>query len=740
VAATVALIVAACSSSPTTPSAAAPGSPRSTNGQTTPPTIGAAQLPQGPSRASLIQQAVDDGQLTELSGLLYRAYAALNLPELLPSQFQVGGPGTDDGVLADLADLSSSLSPSDLARVTPLLVRPTDPRSIFAAQPSASLQMVEDPNPSKCANWDDSGTLDARFKVWACADRGADDAELDIATAVALIKEIWDPMTVAEPNGMGPPKPDGPDGGGTSPEYGGDSRIDFYLLDLGQIVYREGNNEIPEDAAAAAQVSAPYLDASGQVLNSSSGFVLLNRSRLDSKEMKQDIIHEFFHVLQMAHNRRATHDHGLSHWFVEASATWAETWYDRSESEVPHARFPTQFQSSPAGLESADIDHQYASYIWPFFMQQELDEKSIFDAWQSIDPLAPADFAGVTAAINDELPFDKNFREFAVRNLDLDQVLTSAQVPTYHEADSNFYQNSPPAGMIEASIIPGEPYESQPGPAVPLNAAYWHFTIAPTAKLVTVSIANVSPFADMDGDVLLRHSSGKWERRKFNGSEVKFCRDDPGQDIDAIYLVVSDHSTTDPLVGYVEASAKETCSGAIHVGGTIAWDATTTSTYGDTPTTDTVSGSMHMILASEDGGPFTLEQGPDSSYSYDYDTSGCSPTGHFAGVLKALDAQTEPTTGIGKVIPQGKPGQDLPLTVYFGDKWTRSCNGSDPYEDGALHAFPGCAPASFITGLFDSNSNSYNFRCETLQDEGGYHVSGHITGTFTLLDSQSPAP
>ena len=173
--------------------------------------------------------------------------------------------------------------------------------------------------------------------------------------------------------------------------------------------------------------------------------MLLNRSRLSEPvEMKQDIIHEFFHVLQFAHNRRATHDHGLSHWFIEASAVWAETWYDRSNSEIPHARFPTQFQTSAAGLELADIDHQYASYIWPFFMQQELSSDSVFAAWDAIGAVAPADFAGVTAAISEQLPFADNFREFAVRNLNISQVLSSARVPQYSDADSNFYSNSPP--------------------------------------------------------------------------------------------------------------------------------------------------------------------------------------------------------------------------------------------------------------------------------------------------------
>ena len=258
---------------------------------------------------------------------------------------------------------------------------------------------------------------------------------------------------------------------------------------------------------------------------------------------------------------------------------------------------------------------------------------------------------------------------------------------------------------------------------------------------MTISIANVSPSGDFDGDVLLHHASGRWERRKFNGNEVRFCRDDPGYDIDSLYLIVSDHSTTDPLLGYVEASAKESCTGPSYVGGTIAWDATTTSTTGP-PTTDTVSGTMHMVLLADPDTGFTLQEGSSSTYSYDYTSSNCTPSGHFAGVLKALDSLHEPSTGVAKVIPQGKPGQDLPITIYFGDMWTASCDGSAPFLTGALHAFPGCAPASFITGLYQQTNgqDSYDFRCETLQDDAGYHITGHISGIFTPLGDASSAP
>ena len=156
----------------------------------------------------------------------------------------------------------------------------------------------------------------------------------------------------------GPPKPDA-DSNRAPVAYGGDARIDFYALHLGQSVYRDGNIEIPEGAAAATMPAPPFA-------SSSSAFMLLNADTLENDEtrFKQDLIHEFFHALQDAHNYEATVKGTEEHWFVESSATWAETYYMREASWIPHT-WIYSFQNVRLGLQSSDPDHQYASYVWP---------------------------------------------------------------------------------------------------------------------------------------------------------------------------------------------------------------------------------------------------------------------------------------------------------------------------------------------------------------------------------------
>lgn len=585
----------------------------------------------GPSRASLIQQAIDEGRIDQVTGLIYRAQSALGIPGL-PAEFERGAPLRDDSVLTSMAVLMPELSPEDQARLRPFLVRPTDPESIFHAPRQAVTGAVaQDDVPAKCLTWADSGDLDSRFKVWACADNDPAAAEIDIATVVVMVAEIWGPMTAEVPAGMGPPKADtvGPDPRG---QHGGDGRIDFYLLDLGQIIYRDDeNNTIYEDAAAMAVGTDPFTNSTA------SGFILLNRYRLaDTRDMKLDVIHELFHVLQYAHNVDAPMG-APGHWFVEASATWSEVYYDQPHSEKPHA-WHGYFQNSMAGLEATDPDHQYSAYIWPFFMQQEKQAASVFNAWAAIGQIGDGTQDQVSEAVSDQLSFEENFHEFAVRNVNIENTLTQAGVKTYEQSDGHFWENAPPGHMASASIVPGQPYISPPGGAAPLAANYYSFELAENARDVTVSIVNVTPSEQVDGDALVNVVGSGWERRPLPGGMLKFCRDNPPDDIDAVVLVVSNHGRERPLLGSVEASAKDSCGDpdAIVLQGTIRGTGTERG-FHSSGIPDRTIGQLEVTME------VTITIKPD-----DWTSSGTATvTGEYTGDCEYSDSDSGPMTEMG---------------------------------------------------------------------------------------------
>jgi hypothetical protein len=564
----VALVVSACGATAPTPSGSAPlasGSPPATLPTST-PGVGETSQPvlAGPSRSSLINQAVADGTLDPVTGLLYRAYGLFGLPGL-PDEFAAGVPRADDGLFAEMVEMMPTLSAADQAKLRPFVVRPTDPDSIFAAAPAAIAgigPIAQAPaTGATCRDWAESGAADPRFKIWACRDRDTAAAAADIATIAAILGQIWGPMTEDEPAGMGPPLPDGY-GTNISPEYGGDARIDFYALDLGQILYRDGNNTIPITAAAAASPSPPYTTADGAPRNSSSGFVLVNRGRIgEPVAMKQDLVHEFFHVLQHAHNRRGPTKGDDSHWFSEASAVWAETYYVPSNSKVPHAWFPDFFQPSGAGLEDPDADHENAAYIWPFFMQQEKGASAVFQAWTAIEPVSTGDFPGVTEAISSQLSFDTAFRDFAVRNLNLNDVLQSAGLKRYKDLDGNFYDDKPPATIGTGGLSTKAAYTSPEQSLKPLAAAYFLLTPDADAHEVTFDLTTLSSRQTLDGDVLL-HINQKWERRPIENGVLRLCRDEPADAFDQAYLILSNHgrAPADKIIGQFEIRSKTACS------------------------------------------------------------------------------------------------------------------------------------------------------------------------------------
>ena len=658
-----------------------------------------------------------------------------------------------------------TLSAEDQQKFQPFLVRPTEPNSIFAAQPSAIVGnegMVASDGPSgQCINWADSGTSDTRYKIWACRDQDAAAADQAIATLGTMLNEIWGPMTKPEPDGMGPPLPDG-NGPVVSREYGGDARIDFYALNLGQVFFRDRNNSIPVTAAAAAISSPPYTSADGVARNGSSGFIMVNRNRLgETVAMKQDLIHEFFHVLQFAHNVKAPHKGTVSHWFVEASAVWAETFFLRAQSAEPHRWFVTRFQTSTAGLEDADQLHQYGSYVWPFFMEQEKHATAIFKAWAGIDPVGTSDFTGVTNAISVQLPIEANFHVFAVRNLNLRMVLDPSSEKHYRTLDDNFYDDVIPTNFLTGSVSPGAPYVSPSQTIAPLAARYFKLDIAEPARLVTISTSQLSPGGQVDTDAFVHVLGGTWKKRTVSGGMLKFCRDDPGDDIDQVYLVVSNHARDGNVTGVVEASAKDKCSGDKHFGGTINWTTEATVIIDRSPDLPnwerhvTLTGTMQVVLLVHDTGyhyELSAERDGGSTYSYDYsihETEGDQCDTHETGVLETYVGGPDGFPGdwsYGQLNVIGGLFEDLDLGISIQD-WCGAQMGMDVPEElqnAPILGFPLCPEGSgFLTATFDGTS-SYLIDCSYQYDNSQprYTDTGsvHVSGRLQMLDGPHPTP
>ncbi len=511
-------------------------------------------------------------------------------------------------------------------------------------------------------------------------------------------------------------------------------------MSLGQVFFRSQNNSVPASAAAAAAPSPPYITADGLSRNSSSGFVMVNRDRLgDAVAMKQDLIHEFFHVLQFAHNLRGPHQGSDSHWFTEASAVWAETFYLRPESRVPHKWFVNHFQPSQAGLEDPDPDHEYAAYVWPFFMEQEKGETSVFKAWAAIDPIGSGDFAAVTEAVSSQQDFESTFRQFAVRNLNNQHVLQPSGQKLYSDLDPNFY-NVPPGTIASGRVSPGEPYLSPAQSIAPLAARYFNVEIAEPARLVTISTAQLSPGGQVDADAFVHLVGGTWESRPVANGVLKFCRDDDGDDIDQVYVVVSNHARQGNVSGFLEAGAKNSCDPEPYLAGTISWNAFYPAGFEQERAT-TVTGSISVVLHGDSGGTWVAERGSGSTYSYDVTIEGCSPVVHQSGDVETGVGTFEPEWHIANLLSLGarpRSDDDLNMSLTFWDQTDITCISpydGQPYPtrfDSVGLVFPGCLEDN-IVAVFDGVEN-YVVDCDSSTSSRGNDVTGSVTGTLHPLE------
>ena len=588
-----------------------PGAPTLT------PQASPAPLPE--SRRQLIARALEEGRIDRVTSLEYRAQALFGLPGL-PAEFAAAPSLFEDtGLFSEIVDALPDLSADDQARLRPFVARPTDPTSIFAggglplaeAEPLAvagsALGQPMTAAVQECRSWIDSGTASAHFKVWTCSSEAAADDASAVATVAGLLEGIWPAMTKPVPAGMGPPLPDGrADNPGA--EFGGDRRIDVYVLTLEQGVFRSGYvqsvQDEPDDTAVAAAVPSEQFDG-----NRSSGFMLVDRGRIDG-EIRNDLIHEFFHVLQYAHNRKSWSGAGADHWFLEASAVWSETWY--GDSAEPHG-WLYDFQRSPLSLEASDNDHDYADYIWPVFMQQELNSGApIFKAWQQIDGLAAGDFKGMTNAVDAQLKFADRFRDFAVRNLNreiLGQVTQPGPEKRHQSFDPDIPDDAWPVPVDSQLIELGTGTPSAGVSIPPLAARYLYYTVGGLARLVTIDLSGLSPSDSLDADLLV-HVRDHWERVKVDGTKFSFCRDLPEGDINQLWLILSNHAQEGhpPIQGSVVTRALP-C---------IGWAGTMTVTRNWTYSGGQQTGSATTTF----NGVWVLDDNPQH---YDYECQAASP-------------------------------------------------------------------------------------------------------------------
>lgn len=606
----VSVFLAACSTSE--PSAApASGAPGTIGPASSGLAPGATQSPGAPSvptSGRLIQTALDAGRIDAATALRYRIYAVFGAQEL-PAEFRSTDWVEDDAAL-DLATLQlDGMSAPDAEAIRPFLVRPTDPSSVFRASPPAAavrLASLRDAQLTATVTCGADGWASiegvSHFKVWGRCGAGYDDADLE------LLAGILDALWTEESTYMGR-QPRG-DAGGV--DEGGDDRVDFYLV--GNCVTRAGDCQT-HTGLAATTAAGPYVGSTGS--RKSSAYVVINRATVGSPYFPSNIGHELFHVLQNAFNLEGKYSTGTSHWFVEASASWAEFKFVGAPTYDP-ARFAA-YQSTTYPLQDKADDNAYDSFVWPLFMDEEAGDGTVANAWAALEGVATWD--GFTDAIDAQLPFKQHFRDFAVRDWNDDALaaVIGPMLPIGATGDPRLLPGGPRRGADETLLANG-------GGAPPsvfavglqsLSAWFEHLTVDSAVGQVTLDFSDLQPRASLDIDLLVNVPGLGWDRRQVVGDKIQFCRNVPADEVTEIVVVLSNHDK-DPFSNthglWTAESLKDPCP----VGMTGDLTAELVDMYIDPDGVQhPITGTLRVHLVIEIGPYGSLYVARGSTYSYE---------------------------------------------------------------------------------------------------------------------------
>jgi hypothetical protein len=512
---------------------------------------------------TLIDAGLIGGEIDYPTSLVYRTFALHGDPRLPATFTGSGSIGEDHSLMREVPGNWNHLPKATRDLLRPFFVRPTDPRRHLYRAGSATGSGATGNRAQasgECQDgWISHDGPQYPYKVWMHC---TGNYEQDFETVDDIIDDFWQ----REVELMGEPLPDL---GGA--DQGGDSRIDFYFVEDENDAAPRYGHQISPDAAASAISDLPDTGVG------SSAFVVARRESIGTPRLSLTMAHEFFHVLQYSHNWQIAFGFkGTPYssdfdiltrvlaWYVEASADWMKSYIyrDKMAPEIMlqflHVRFLGSFQGVDLPLtfsttqDDARVFHSYGAYVYFLFLEQEVGPQAVGDFWRGLEDVELDDFDAMTALLDSFLPFKEHFRDFAVRNLNLNLQPGDPISPSYQDIDPTFPVDGPSTDFARGKNgkLPlqsaGEAPQEYEDRLFNLTAHYYYFVPDADATRVTFDFAGLVPNEAIDVDAIVKFRDGDWERRQLaTDGPVTFCRENPGDNVEKLYLVISNHDLAD---------------------------------------------------------------------------------------------------------------------------------------------------------------------------------------------------
>ena len=260
----------------------------------------------GDASGDRITAAYEAGTIDRASALLYRLQASIG-DERLPAEYR-GNAIEDDGAALIVLEEWDTFTDAQREAFLPYVVRPTDPRSVFAlpktatiGRPVAAAVTLASTHAAVTAATCVDGFARQDVPgipviVWGQCGSLSEGSVLGLVDEIAAdVADAWDPLVTL----MGDPIGDANDPADDFPDApeGNDGLLDIYVV-AGSVGGRE--RAISTDALAATSPTGPWGGPANAL--TTSAYMVVDWTAGAGVALQSTIVHELFHAFQYAHN------------------------------------------------------------------------------------------------------------------------------------------------------------------------------------------------------------------------------------------------------------------------------------------------------------------------------------------------------------------------------------------------------------------------------------------------------
>jgi len=342
--------------------------------------------PDTPKSSTLIDSALEKGEIDYETALVYKVYAQFSDPRLPEIYRGNADRNTDSHIIDQVQADFPTLSADAQALVIPYLVPPIYEGSWAppASGGSGAVTTIKLPcDQVKLDEWDSKTAMHSPVRFWWLKSRPEDEAAAN-RYMTAMDDEIWPKLTTVM--SRTPLADEGVQCNGGSPDF------DIYIT-----------------SQIARSYAASYYPPGCRETPS---YIVMNPAVNDAI-----LAHEFMHAIQWSYNTSADCMYpGEYAWLAEATASWAQN-YVYPDSNEEHGYVPWFYNSAssnPPPLDLKNDQHEYGAHIFFFYLTNLFNNpgivKTAWDNTTSMKSLPAVDKAAPGG-------FDTVWGDFAVENI-----------------------------------------------------------------------------------------------------------------------------------------------------------------------------------------------------------------------------------------------------------------------------------------------------------------------------------